>query len=245
MTREESQSAVSPAAPLKIVLDPEVPFEAMARLHAILAYPNDARACEKFAIAIGWWYLRGGAKLCKNDPVLLTVPPLYIIQDQAQMDKAFKAGFKIIDEARMPSAITIGAFFEEWIYGKKISLHPIDKPLTLAACAGWFQDESRRRKLGDNAEFTGEGKNFELRKWRPTKPILHLALAVHLERKDNNGSLLADFNDMSAVKRVVELSQQMQILLPLIGKEYGLSLPELVQIEIEDRRPHIDGIKNN
>lgn len=174
-------------------------YEAAAKFLAILAYPADKKARTRFEHAAYFKiieYLSGKDAGWKNSNQWLR--PAYLLQDKKLVNSEYNRGIRIIRQSRMIAAkmaaptdccvVAIGnGRGSEGTGGELAEQYGYLPPTSLQWVAEVSMDLDRLRKK-DTAANRG---NILARCWTPSKPVLHLcmALQVTLSEGDEMGYL--------------------------------------------------------
>jgi hypothetical protein len=145
-------------------------YEAGALLLTVLAYPDgseeisggvQASLCNLALRATGEMHPEWAAS-----PRL--VKPLYLLQTERDCARALR-GLKRRLRDRMIAARMAYPFLKEAEEGKAIELPPSVKRLSINAMSELVLEDAKNT----------EPENVETRIWRPSRPVIHLATAVH------------------------------------------------------------------
>lgn len=162
-------------------------YEAGALFLAVLAYPEDKNARKRFERAT---YFKIVEHLAKNNTWKnsnQTLRPDYLLQDRKLVEKEYKRGIRIIRQERMIAAqiaAPMDCYLVALVNGRgSIGSggqladengypRPISETSMVQASIAW--DEIRKKNTNMN-----DG-NIKTRCWKPSKPVLHLCLALQV-----------------------------------------------------------------
>ena len=212
------------------------PYEAAARILAVIAYPYEASECEHFADAILVWFLRKRA-LTFNDWARVPYPiepRLFTVED---VEGGLKRGLKILNRRRWIAARQAAPRFDWfWEYattGHKPKWQPV-APTSEAMIDAISLDleeprrrETRGRKAGKGAVVA---KSNEIRlAWTPSRPVLHLCWAFH-RAIPGDGVNLGDFLENINAKEVLRIIAEAQAVAHLLRGEFQIADSEWISV---------------
>jgi hypothetical protein len=175
-----------PRETVAIELSKLAPYEAAAQLFAVVAYPDNANECERFADAIVIRFLRQRALADHHwarvpypiEPRLLTV---------GDVDATFERGLHIINRQRFIAAKQAASIFE-WFWehattGKKPEWEKVARTgkAMIDALSVDLKQAKRREARGRKAVKGGvvETSNVIRLASKPSRAVLHLSWALH------------------------------------------------------------------
>jgi hypothetical protein len=150
-------------------------YEAAASLLAVLAHPQDDVARERFKDAYCQHAIRGLAQnpAWANSRQLLR--PQCLLEAENRADTAYRRGMKAINEGRLIAACMIAPTLQaaaDIAASKPLGNYPARTNREFL-CEIYAQ---LKKHTHDNAELNES--NFVHRRWSPSRPVLHLAVAI-------------------------------------------------------------------
>jgi hypothetical protein len=236
-------AAVLPKKTVTLSLSAES-FEIAARILALTIHPCNDSLRERFYLASCHLTFREAAKDAVWASTPQIVQPKYLLFDHKIAAIAARRGMEIYNRERLIAAEMAFPFIVEFIKQKLFNNDKImllreggkeTDGLTLARVAAWAAEEQQR--IMGKSGTVGEAKTVEQRAWRNTKPVLHLAIALHVytygttgaERQAKFGALC---HDKSQVVAMFEFAETLRVGLPAIFERRRLQLAESDMIRV-------------
>ncbi|MDI9846565.1 hypothetical protein QM467_00675 [Rhodoblastus sp. 17X3] len=222
-----------------LIITPDLsPWERGALFLSALAFPNDRSRRAKFEAGI-YLTMRNGAKAAsRRIPRIVDV--LLSVSDIHELEKAASSGWKIIQTERLiaekmawPEAhaaafdiIGVSRPADVPKHFSNAMLNAVDKDV---ADRRTNNGPGRRPESGDALR---NDENIKFRKWKPSIPSLHLALAYRWECGDDNGLSFGDILDDDArTRRLVGLAISFRRIIQDVLK---IQENQLLQILLEN-----------
>ena len=236
MTGETSQAKRPPE--ISVCLSGLPTYEAGAVLFTYLAFPEpgDDAEDQRATVHAALCHLALHAISQEHDsaswaPQILK--PNYALMTESEVRTALRTFDRRLHD-RAQAALMVKPFLEEAVTGASPSLPAGVKRLSLAAMAEWLtlrgKDEAA---VWDRADT----KNFLARVWRPSIPVLHIALGLNLlhERTHAAGIEKLAIHDLirspEAIAFILEQAIPLETLLPQIP-HLGIPERELLRLRL-------------
>jgi len=202
------------------------PYEAWALLMTYLAFPEpdiSERAFEEAFTALCHVHL--SMRRCRDEQWAIQpqpIKPLYVFLDPKTMNRALRTFDRRLRDRMIAARIAI-AFLKEVIDKDGFKLPKSVKRLSLNELSAFVASDLQGV----------EANNVEQRVWRPSVPVLHLAVALALrvdalEREGMSREAIND--DTEGVPLVMACAQQIQPLL-LASTRLRLRADQLIALE--------------
>lgn len=218
-------------------------YEAAASLLAVLAYPEDRKARRRFEHAAYFKIVERLAKDAAWRNSNQTLRPDYLLQDRHQVEREYKRGIRIIRQERMiaakmaiPTECYIAAVANgpgsQGSGGELAKTNGYLPPTSLEWIAEVSMDLDRLRKKDSNAN---KG-NITRRCWTPSKPVLHLCIALQLtfnvgkEMSYLDCPIEALFNNSGLIMTIINDARSRRKF-----TSYAFDIPESQQIDLDWR----------
>jgi hypothetical protein len=218
-----------PRETVTIELSKLEPYEAAARLLAVIAYPDSTNECERFADAIVIWFLRQRA-LADHDWARVPYPIEPRLLTAEDVDATFKRGLRIINRQRFIAAKQAASKFE-WFWehattGHKPEWDKIDPTgeAMIEAISGDLKQPKRRETRGRKAVKGSvvEKSNVIRLAWTPSsRAVLHLCWALH-RAIPGEDLKLGDFLSSVDDKSVLGIIHAAEAASHLLRGEFGI-----------------------
>lgn len=222
-----------PLETVKIEFTRLAPYEVAAQFFSIVAYPKEKDARLRFSDAICGLML--GEYSAGNDPEWnsagQTVPPRYwqalVNGPKVEFDK----GLRIINRERLVAAKMAAPKLEELRqfmmtrrspgWGHSPTSNKVMDAITRDL--GQAERRATRGRKGDGGD---NRENIIRRHWNPSRPVLHLCLALHqymhAESANHRNLNLRDFLSVpDAIAGIVELGEAFSLMMRIFGIDPG------------------------
>jgi hypothetical protein len=167
-----------------IELSQLAPYEAAAQLFAVIAYPESQEDRVRFSDAICGWMLGQFAEDAEWASTPQTTLPRYWKALVSGPDVELRKGFRAINRERLIAAKMAAPRFEEFrqfaLEGREPGQAP--RPTSTKVTDEVSKDLMQPRRSAERGR-KGEvvaSENIVRRAWVPSRPVLHLCLALHL-----------------------------------------------------------------
>jgi hypothetical protein len=175
-----------PRETVTIKLSKLAPYEAAARLLAVITYPDSASECEHYADATVIWFLRERA-LADHEWARVPFPIEPRLLTVNDVDGTFKRGLRILNRQRLiaakQAAPKLDWFWQFATTGQKPQWDTVDPTgeAMIDALSVDLKQPKRRETRGRKAvKGVVEKSNVIRLAWTPTsKSVLHLCWALH------------------------------------------------------------------
>lgn len=161
-----------------IPIDDLPSYESAARLFAVLAYPDDKKRRQLFEDALCNKFIREFSKNPEWSSTTQAIRPRHALMDAGQADSQLKRGVRIINDERLIAAKMGAPAFAEVVQRVTGIVHPGLKAAGPTSDDAWTAvaaDLDQRRKHKSD----GNKGNVISRAWSPSRPVIHLCLALH------------------------------------------------------------------
>jgi hypothetical protein len=174
-----------PRETVTIELSKLEPYEAAAQLFAVIAYPDSQKDRVRFSDAICGWVL---GELAQDDPEWASAPqptkPRYWLAFAKGTTVEIAKGLRVINRQRVIAAKMAAQRYEEYRLFAMEGREPgwAQRPTSgkvIDAISMDLMHPERRATRGRKGKGTVDGENVTSRVWTPSRPVLHLCLALH------------------------------------------------------------------
>lgn len=218
-------------------------YEAAAMLLAVLAYPIDKKARTRFEHAVYYKIIEHLSEEAewKNSNQLLR--PSHILQDKKLVDTEYKRGVRIIRESRMIAAkmaAPVDCFIAALANGqggKETGGELAQKSRYLPPTSvDWIAEVSLDLDRLRSKDTDGNKGNIVARCWTPSKPILHLCLAIQFIFNPDNEMSYLDlpfedlFKDPGLIMMIIDQARSHRNF-----TSYAFDIPKNQQIDLDWR----------
>jgi hypothetical protein len=159
-------------------------YEYGARVYGVLAYPDDPKARERFDDALCYLAIQTSADA---DPsfkyTYKLIRPHHLLQDPHVVDREYEEGSRMIADRRLIAAKMAAPTVAEAQAAEMGAAFagPAPKPFSLDVLTAVdldLDDRPRRGKSKSKPSTLSSG-NIAHRHWKPSRPVLHLSIALH------------------------------------------------------------------
>jgi hypothetical protein len=201
-----------------LVIDERFAFEAAANLLAVIIHPDRPAERKQFVDAAIFLALRRAAN---EDPRWAAQPqpirPALLLQDIRAAETRWQKGMKVFFEQRLVAG-TLALPNILQALGGEVRLAG-DRPVSLNNLA----DDAAQvlAELRGRGAKGGDAANVKTRSWKPSKPVLHLCVAIVAEilmRRQNIATptcseIMADLENPEILRRWVRLGREWRPIL--------------------------------
>jgi hypothetical protein len=208
------------------------PHEAAARLFATMAYPLSEPRRQTFERAICNKAIRAAAADPTWRSTVQMIRPEHALMNADKADGAFSDGLRVINQERIIAGKMAAPAWAAFVRSQTGIIHPRLVPVGPTSQPAWTAaaiDLDERRGVD-----TATRANVISRVWMPSKPALHICLAVHKAIHDNapdqyrRGLNLGDFlYDRALVELVLEMAACVFEAAPAV---FNISHADMVEI---------------
>ena len=197
----------------------------------MLAYPTEADGQRRFDDAICNKLLREFARHSEWADAPQTMRPRHAFLDPIVADRKFEAGIKVINEQRIlagkMASPTWAGYLQEQL-GVTFPDLEIVGPTSIPAWTAAAIDLDRYRET----DTEGDKSNIVRRCWTPSKPVLHLCIALHIvlhaEAPNLPGLNIGNFfDDGELIQKVMGWANY---IFPSVPDLFKISADDLIEV---------------
>ena len=152
-------------------------YEYAAQVYEVLAYPDDHRQRERFGDAFCYIQIREAARSIPGWAQIAKVRAALVLQDPSAAEKSYGEGLRIISNERLIAAKQAAQTIGKADGILETAVAPTSNEAVMEVSIDLDARPRRGKAKGKSSE--GNRANIVSRRWSPSRPVLHLALALH------------------------------------------------------------------